>query len=244
MPGPRRGLWAIVFLLALLAPACFGPDWGPTVSIRWDDLALEIPEGTPVMWKTGDGSYLEVGEALTSESGSSGTVASVRLLERWAQHVRQGARALYFPDREPLPAMIEIVPVADESPPIEDGMWITGAKSMAEVEIQRWVTNWPRTAALGGLAILLVLLAVYLGKLFLRIWVLLLCIGGGVAFTGFLREPIEGLLVSTLAANAVGVRTDLLAYLAAFLLGFIAVLLLIRLLFIPTRLSIGKARSA
>jgi len=233
---------ALLAVLLLLLGGCLGSKWGPSISVRWDDLSLDIPEETPVMWKTSDGSYLEVGEVQSSESSATGTVASIRLLDRWAQHVRQGSRALYFPDRDPLPPMIEVVSVVDESPPVEDGMWIVGAKSLTAIEIERWVTNWPRTAALGGLAVVLVLLAVYLGKLFLRFWALLLCLVGGAAFAGLFRAQIESLLVAGLGQNAVGVRTDLLAYLAAFLIGFAVVLLVLRLLLIPTKLSVSRVK--
>jgi uncharacterized membrane protein required for colicin V production len=109
----------------------------------------------------------------------------------------------------------------------KDGAVFTGAGPDLEANVRALTTDWKRTAVLAAVAIGMILVLIVLSKLLFRLWVLILCIVAGGAAAYYLSPYVDQILQSYLSPD---VRTDLIAYAAAFLGGYIVAALIIGIL--------------
>jgi hypothetical protein len=111
----------------------------------------------------------------------------------------------------------------------------------SSVAVAELTTDWRRTAVFGLLGILLVLLLLFIGKLLFRLALLFVCVAGGVGASAFLTATLEPLIARRLPpVNGHVIRADLLAAIAAFLIGYVVTCALLGILLKPLRL--GKKR--
>lgn len=222
----RRALPIALALSAVIWAGC-GPSWGPRITINWRNPKPEVTEGTPLIYQS-----IKIGEVKKTETGGNGFVVHARLYKKYAHYVTEDCSFLVQTGKEGQPVFIEVRPLKKDAPPAKDGAVFAGSESELEAHARALATDWKRTAVLAAVAIGVILLLVFLSKLFLKLWALILCAAVGAVAAYYLSPMADQLLRNWLPGE---VRTDLIAYAVAFLAGYIAATIIVGILKKPLR---------
>jgi len=212
-------------LLGLLA-GC-GPTWGPRIIINWRNPKPEVKDGTPLLYQS-----IKIGEVKKAESTGSGFVVQARLYKKYAHYVTEDCTFLVQKGTNGQTAFIDVRPLKKDALPAKDGAVFAGSESELEAGARALATDWKRTGILGALVIVIILLLVYLSKMFLKLWALVFCLAGGCVAACFLWPFADGLLQNFFPKD---VRTDLIAYAVAFLCGYIIATIVVGIMKKPLR---------
>jgi len=218
----------LAFLMAvlILSSAC-GPAWGPRISIHWKSFKPEVMQKTPLKYQT-----ITIGLVEKVEGEGWGTTAHARLYRKYAHYVRENTTFLVKKDPADNSIFIDVRPLKRDAPAARDGAVFSGSESDLEAGVRTLVTDWKRTAILAGAAVVVILLLLFLFKLFFKLWALILCLAGGAASAYYLSHWVDQRLQMMLPAE---VRSDLVAYVVAFLGGFIVANIIVGILFRPMK---------
>lgn len=214
-------------ILALMAVTSCSPSWGPRISIHWRSPKPEVTEKTSLFYHS-----IKIGEVTKTETTAQGFVAHARLYTKYAHYVREDSRFLVQKGREGQPAFVEVRPIRKDAPAVKDGSVLMGAESELEVTADALITDWKRTAVLAAVAIGLILLLVFLSKQIFKLWALLFCTLVGAVAAYYLSPVADQQLRNYLPSD---VRTDLIAYAVAFLVGYIIATIIVGILKKPLR---------
>jgi hypothetical protein len=217
--------YLLVYSVFLLA-GC-GPSMGPRISIKWRSPKLDVKNNTPLVYMS-----LTIGKVNKVESGDNGFIVQADLYKKYAHYVRESSTFLVRKGAESQKTVIEVRPTIKDAPAAMDGAVFSGSDSELEAGVRALVTDWKRTAVLAAVAIAVILLLLFLTKLFFKFWALVVCVISGAAAARYLSPFIDQRLHGLLPAN---VRSDLIAYAVAFLAGFIIANIVVGILFRPLR---------
>jgi hypothetical protein len=220
-------LWQWLPMVTLLAAIGCGPSLGPRISINWRSPKPEVKEGTPLLYQS-----IKIGEVKKVETGGNGFVVQARLYKKYAHYVTEDCTFMVQKGEGEQAAFIELRPLKKDSPPAKDGAVFAGSESELEAGVRALATDWKRTAVLATVAIGLILLLVFLTKLFFKLWALILCVAVGAVTAYYLSPWADQQLRNYLPGD---VRTDLIAYAVAFLGGYIIATIIVGILKKPLR---------
>jgi hypothetical protein len=222
-----RHLWQWLPILAVLAAIGCGPSFGPRISINWRSGKPEVTEGTALLYQS-----IKIGEVKKVETGGNGFVVQARLYKKYAHYVTEDCTFLVQKGEEGQPAFIEVRPLKKDSPAAKDGAVFAGSESELEAGARALATDWKRTSVLAAVAIGVILLLVFLSKLFFKMWALILCVVAGAVGAYYLSPIADEQLRNHLPPE---VRTDLIAYAVAFLGAYIIATVIVGILKKPLR---------
>jgi len=220
-------LWQWLPMVALLAAIGCGPSYGPRISINWRSPKPEVNEGTPLLYQS-----IKIGEVQKVETGGNGFVVRARLYKKYAHYVTEDCTFLVQKGNGGQPAFIEVRPLKKDAPAAKDGAVFAGSESELEAGARALATDWKRTAVLAAVAIGVILLLVFLTKLFFKLWALIFCVAGGAVAAHYLSPLADQQLRNYLPGD---VRTDLIAYAVAFLGGYIIATIIVGIMKKPLR---------
>jgi len=220
-------LWQWLPMVALLVAIGCGPSFGPHISINWRSPKPEVKEGTPLLYQS-----IKIGEVKKVETGGNGFVVQVRLYKKYAHYVIEDCTFLVQKGEGEQAPSIEVRPLKKDSPPAKDGAVFAGSESELEAGTRALATDWKRTAVLGAVAIGVILLLVFLTKLFFKLWVMIFCVAGGAVAAYYLSPLADQQLRNYLPGD---VRADLIAYAVAFLGGYIIATIIVGIMKKPLR---------
>jgi len=222
----NRFVRSLIATAVLLLVGC-GPSMGPRISIKWRSPKPDIKDNTPLIYMT-----LTIGEVKKVESGGNGFIVHAGLYKKYAHYVREGTTFIVQKGGKGQKTVIEVRPTQKDAPAATDGAVFSGSESELEAGVRALVTDWKRTATLAAVAIGVILLLLFLTKLFFKFWALVVCVIGGAAAARYLSPFVDQRIHGLLSAD---VRTDLVAYAVAFLAGFIVANIVVGILFRPLR---------
>lgn len=212
-----------------------------SLSILWQDSSSAVHEGMPVYVQTAPNVIVPVGtvESLIPTEAGMQTLFSY---DRQAEAIlRKGALASLrkVPGEED--RAIVLINTIQDAAPVSEGDVLYGAVPLSSslnpgLSAEILVRDWKLTAVLLlGFVIFIVILAHFTRMIF-RMVVFVICTGGGAMGAVFLPEHVHTILGRLLpAASMERLRLDVIAYVVAFLLGYIAVLGLVMLILAPLR---------
>ena len=222
-----RDLYRWIPVLVVLAVVGCGPSWGPQISINWRNPKPEVTVGTPLLYQS-----IKIGEVKKVATAGSGVVTYARLFKKYAHYVTEDCTFLVQSGKAGQPAFIEVRPLKKDVPVAKDGAVFAGSESELEAGARVLATDWKRTSVLAAVAVGVILLLVFLSKLFFKLWALAACavVGGLAAYN--LSSIVEQQLRHFLPPE---VRVDLIAYAVAFLGGYILATAIVGILLKPAR---------
>ena len=194
---------------------------GPKISVTWDSPKPEIHNDTKLCV-----SGVEVGHVTDAHSENGHFIARARLDRKHAADVKLDSSFL-IRQPEGAPAYIDVISPSSDSPPVHDGAILRGSDTEVGAHLGAFGGNWKLGTA--GVVVGIVMLAVFAGA-FIRLAATMLCLGAGVAGAYFLPPYVLPYLARWVPAEF---RPDLLAYVAGFLIAYMASLLLVHLLRAP-----------
>jgi len=222
-----RVVSALLALWLLVVVAGCGRSWGPQISINWRTAKPEIVQGTPLKYMS-----IKIGEVQKVEAAGQGVTVQARLYKKYAHYVTEECTFLVQKGTDKEGVFIEVRSLKTDAPPAKDGAVFAGSDSELEVKAHALVTDWKKTATLAAVAIGVILLLLFLTKLFFKLWALVACAAaGGLAayyLSPFVEQQLRGFLPSE-------VRVDLIAYAVAFLGGYILATAIVGVLLKPAR---------
>lgn len=213
----------------LLASSLFlaGCGWFQehSIIVVWSEPKTGLEQGTPVRYQS-----VQVGEVTKIAPAGRGVEAVIALRKKYAHYVRIESTFLMRPANGGQPAFVEVVPLNPDSAPAPAGAKFQGADSDLAAKVQVWTTDWKRTAIYVGIGLGGVLLLILISKGLFKIWVMILCLAGGAAASVFLTPYAHRYLIGWIPTDA---RPDLIAYVASFAIGYLAITILISILKAP-----------
>ncbi len=213
-------------LVVLVVVGC-GPSWGPQISINWRNPKPDVIADTPLLYQS-----IKIGEVKKVASTGSGVVTYARLYKKYAHYVTEDCTFLVQSGKAGQPAFIEVRPLKKDVPVAKDGAVFAGSESELEAGARVLATDWNRTSVLAAVVIGVILLLVFMSKLFFKLWALAMCMLAGLAASYYCSPIVEQQLRNYLPAD---VRIDLIAYAVAFLGGYISATIFLGILKKPLR---------
>lgn len=220
----QASLLVVAVVVAILA-SC-NPAKGPQIGIHWRSPKPEVRRGTPLVYKS-----ITIGSVEELDTAKGGYFVKARLFRKYAHYVRDETTFLVLSAKGDK-TFIDVRPLRKAAPVAGEGEIFTGSESEIEAGVRALTTDWKRTTTLAAVSIGVIVLLLFLTKLFFKSWALLACIAGGAASAYYLA-PLFDQRIRLLLPETV--RTDLIAYAAAFLAGYIVVNVVIGILFRPLR---------
>ena len=210
--------------LALLPPlmtGCGNFDRGPKVQVHWAGKVTGIVKDQPVVYKD-----IQVGKVLVVKTTDTGTVARIKIFSKTARYVRENSDIHFQEPVDGKPAMLEVLAVNQDAPPVKDGGTLNGVTSALQHEINV-ITNDPGKTALTIIAgIVLLLVLIFIFKLFVKIWIIILAVGLGAAATPFLTPHILPYIPSIIPASII--KPELAAFIIVFVILFVIFSLILK----------------
>jgi hypothetical protein len=220
---PVFALAAVVFVSGLLSGCSRGPD----ISITWRSEKPGLEKGVPLRYEA-----IEVGRVVRVTSTPEGSTVQARLEKKNAHYVRTKSTFMFHPASAGGPAFIEVIALDKDAPAAPPNAHFAGSDSAAEVGFKMITTDWKRTAIFCGVGLGLVLILVIVVKVLLKLWAVVVSLVAGVAAAVYLSPFLEGQLRSFVPVE---VRSDLVAYILAFMIGSLAVSIFLGVIFKPLR---------
>lgn len=230
--GCRRRIAIIGAATAVLL--AFLPGCGPsanTYTVQWRTPKPELTEKAPVRYA---GTQIGRVEKITPDG--SGVAVQIAVARKHATAVRSNATFVVQSDAPGAPPYVALVPLDRTSPQAVPGTVFEGSDSRGEVLVRTLVTDWRRTAVAVGVGLAGILVAFLVSKLMLKLWLLAVCAGFGLACAYYLSLPVQELLTPYLPE---GIQPDIAARIVAFLGGYVVGTFVLAILARPFR----KART-
>jgi len=198
-------------LLPILMTGCGYFDHGPKVQVKWSEKVSGIMPDQPVVYKE-----IQVGKVLSVETTDSGTVAHIKIFNKAARYVRENSDILFQSPTDGKQAVLEVLAVNQDGPPVRDDGTLAGITSPLQHEMHV-IKNDPGKTALTIIAgIVLVLILIFIFKLFMKLWIIILAVGLGAAATPFLTPHVLPYIPSIIPATMI--KPDLAAFIIVFLI--------------------------
>src|ERR1051325_1157410 len=124
-------------------------------------------------------------------------------------------------------AFIEVIPLDREAPVAHEGARFVGSETDFEAGVRRLATDWKRTGILTAVGVVILLLLVGLTTLAFPLWAFLLCVAVGAAATYYCAPAMDQHLRTLLSS---GIRTEILAWVIAFLAGYLLTAIILSIL--------------
>jgi len=221
----HAGEWITVACLLALLTGCARKPSGPSITIKWRKAKPGITTETLVRYS---GDKIEVGRVVAVPEEHEGKQVSVGLHRKYAHYVSTNTVFLYVAAEGEEPGFIEALPLDEDTQPVADGAVLHGVESRTEAKVRGFVTDWKRTLLCIGVGVIVVLFGIAVARFVAKRWVPILCFAGGGAGAAYLSTPIDRIIMPLLPR---GVRTDLVAYAAAFAAGFVVCAIILSMLF-------------
>jgi hypothetical protein len=175
---------------------------------------------------------IRIGEVQNIETTMQTLTVHARLYRKYAFYVTKECTFLVKTNPDDKRTFIDVRPLNKDAPPAAEGSVFAGADSELGATVAGMVTDWKKTAVLVAVGIGVILLLVFLSKLFLKLWVLVACLMAGAAGANYLAPYLTPFLAGKLPAD---LRADLVAYVVGFLCGYLGACLILSILKQPLR---------
>jgi hypothetical protein len=233
--GPRRrkqsnaGIYFIVavVLIGVALLLRYGCSRSPQISITWVSPKPGLEKGIPLRYES-----INIGKAVAVNSDPSGTTVRARLERKTSHYVRTKSTFLFHPASAGNTPFIEVIALDKDAPPALPGAQFTGSETAAEVGFKMITADWKRTALFCAVGLGLLLVLVLIVKAMFKLWAVILSFAGGAMASIYGSPLLEGHLRQFLPAE---VRSDIVTYVIAFLLGSLLTSMVIGIVFKPMR---------